>query len=546
MSITHGWPPQFYNGKHWVHVKDEPKPSQVIVSKAHKQMLVVLSDQVKIFFPDAPVLSWDNIEYAVIAHTPDNVIQLRKCLNIEAPAPILSYYDWEGGTPFSTQMTTAALTTSHYRAYVLSDMGTGKTKAALWSWRYLNRIGAAGKMLVVAPLSTLSFTWGREAFATLPGVKTVVLGGSGMVKDKRLRLLADKQAQIFVINHEGVSVIAKELAARDDIDTLVLDELAVYRNHGSLRSRQMRAFAQRFKWVWGMSGRPMPNAPTDVWAQCRILTPQTIPQFFTHAQTQLMTRINQFKWVPKRTAIETAYSWMQPNVRFALDDVVELPPFVSRVIDIELTPQQAQAYRKLSNDMVALINEKKITAANAGVAMGKLLQVSAGYVYTKNPDYVTLDSSTRKDAFRELIEEAPGKLLVFAPWRHLIDNLSWLLSEPGESVEHAVIHGDIRNREEIFHDFQSTDRYRVLLCHPECVHHGLTLTAASTIIWYSPVASLEVYEQANARIRRPTQLRKQQFLHLQSTAVERRIYSLLRNKQKTQDEFLAMIRDATA
>ena len=77
-----------------------------------------------------------------------------------------------------------------------------------------------------------------------------------------------------------------------------------------------------------------------------------------------------------------------------------------------------------------------------------------------------------------------------------------------------------------------------LLAHPQCVHHGLTLTAATTIIWYSPDHVLEVYEQANARIRRVGQKHKQQFLHLQSTAVERKIYSMLRNKQKLQDAFL--------
>ena len=80
-----------------------------------------------------------------------------------------------------------------------------------------------------------------------------------------------------------------------------------------------------------------------------------------------------------------------------------------------------------------------------------------------------------------------------------------------------MIHGDISHREKIFNDFQIHDKYRVLLAHPQCVHHGLTLTAATTIVWYAPVTSLEIYEQANARIRSVGQKHHQQFLHLQST-----------------------------
>jgi SNF2 family DNA or RNA helicase len=93
--------------------------------------------------------------------------------------------------------------------------------------------------------------------------------------------------------------------------------------------------------------------------------------------------------------------------------------------------------------------------------------------------------------------------------------------------------------------FQNTDKYKVLLAHPQCLAHGLTLTAANTIIWYCPTASLELYEQANARIRRVGQEHKQQVLHLQGTPVERRMYQLLQRKQKVQDQFLKMLEEAT-
>ena len=83
----------------------------------------------------------------------------------------------------------------------------------------------------------------------------------------------------------------------------------------------------------------------------------------------------------------------------------------------------------------------------------------------------------------------------------------------------------------------------MLIAHPQCVSHGLTLTKASTIIWFGPTASNETYDQANARIRRVGQKHKQQFLHLQATAVERHVYNLLMRKIMVQDELLKMLEE---
>jgi SNF2 family DNA or RNA helicase len=514
--------------------------SSVIVSKAHKQLLVPYTDAIKALWPDVKTLPINGSTYAMISHEPREQVRLRAA-GLEVPAPILYQYDWENGTPFEVQKQTAAGITSHQRFYCLNDMGTGKTRSALWSWRYLNRIGVASKLLVVAPLSTLKFTWLKEIHSALPEVKAVVLHAA--TPQARRKLLAkNPDADIYIINHDGLKVIANELHVREDINFLVLDELAVYRNN-SLRSKFMRVFAERFSYVIGMTGRPMPQAPTDVWAQCKILTPHTVPKYFRNANSLLMHQVNQYKWVPKADAVETALKWMRPSVRFSLDDVVELPPAIERTIDVELSPEQLKIYRKFTHEFAVLVQEKVITAANAGVAMNKLLQVGGGYVYTTNPEYVTLDSTPRRQVLLELIEQAEHKLIVFAPWRHLIEGLSKLLVE--EEVDHCVIHGDTKKRDEILSAFQNTTRYRVLLAHPQCIHHGVTLTAADTVVWYSPVASLEIYEQACARIRRVGQQHKQQFLHLQATAVERRIYSLLRSKRKLQDEFLQLLKNQT-
>jgi len=518
--------------------------SSMVVSKATGQILVPYDPKLDVLIGEPiKTIRHKNQLFAILPHTPRTQIQLRAA-GIEAPAPILWHYDWassDGVVPFQVQKNTACLATSHQRAYILNDMGTGKTRSVLWSWRFLHNQGAAKKLLVVAPLSTLKFTWAHEVIRTMPEMKAVVLHGT---KAQRLALLA-RPADIYIINHDGLKTIVKELHARKDIDCLILDELAVYRNR-SQRSLQMQAFAQRFVWVWGLTGRPMPNEPTDVFHQCKILTPGSngLPKNFTHAKTALMYQVDQYRWVPRDGAIDRAYTWMQPAVRYSLDDVVELPEAVYRTIDIELSEQQKAKYREMANEFITMVQDKVITAANAAVAMGKLLQVCAGYVYVKNPQHVVLDSDSRKDTLLELISEASEKLIVFAPWRHLIDGLSQLFTD--NAIDHAVIHGETSHREKILNAFQSTSQYRVLLAHPGCLHHGVTLTAATTIIWYSPICSLEIYEQANARIRRVGQRHKQLFLHLQSSEVERKVYRMLRVKQRTQDAFLEMIKTSMA
>lgn len=510
-----------------------------IVSRANRAVLVPRTTRTIALFPERHKITHLDQDFLVVPHDLHSTICLRH-LDYQVPNPMLLYYDWRGGTPFAVQRATCDLMTTAARCYVLNSMGTGKTKAALWAWDYLRNAGVAGKLLVVATLSTLNFVWAAEAFATVPHRKVAVLHGS---KKKRLEAL-NSDAEIYVINHDGLKTIHTELSLRTDIDTLCLDELAVYRNNSD-RSKAMRKFAERFKVVWGMTGRPMPNEPTDVWGLAKVVTPHTVPKFFRQAQEMLMRKVNDYKWVPRDNAIEAAFKMLQPSVRYSLDAVVELPEVVSRTIDVPMSDTQKKVYKKMADLFQADVGKDTITAVNAAVAMGKLLQVSGGWVYAGDT-VVPVDSGPRQATTVDLIEENERKLLLFVPYIHAINGLSPVLEAAG--IEHCVVHGGVsqNERSRLFNLFQNTDKYKVLLAHPACLAHGLTLTAADTIIWYMPITSLDIYDQANARITRVGQKHKQKVIHLQSTPVERKIYSLLRQKSNVQDALLTMLSNATA
>jgi SNF2 family DNA or RNA helicase len=382
----------------------------------------------------------------------------------------------------------------------------------------------------------------REIFNTLPHRKAVVLHGD---KKRRLERLNDPDAEIFILNHDGVGVLFEELLKRKDIDTLGIDELAVFRNGQAARSKKVKKLAATMKWVWGMSGAPIPNSPTDAWSQAAIVTPDRVPKYFTHYRDQLMTKVTQFKWVPKQDAVDRAFETMQPAVRFTLDDVQELPEVVERYVDVALGPKQAKVYKELVDSCYAAVQKQEITAANAGACMSKLLQVSTGWVYTREGKTVPLDNENRLNTLIDEVNSVARKCLVFVPFKHALAGISAVLTKEG--IEHAVVSGDTppTERARIFNLFQNTSKYRVIAAHPQCLAHGITLTAADTIIWFAPVTSLEIYDQANARIRRVGQKHKQLVLHLQSTPIEKKIYVMLAKKQKVQDSLLSMFEEAT-
>jgi len=137
------------------------------------------------------------------------------------------------------------------------------------------------------------------------------------------------------------------------------------------------------------------------------------------------------------------------------------------------------------------------------------------------------------------------KVIVFVPFVHALDGIRKRLDDEGMDV--ATVSGATpkSDRDQLFNVFQNTSKVRVLVAHPQCMSHGLTLTAADTIIWFAPTTSLEIFEQANARIRRVGQKHKQQILMFQSTKAERQMYARLRAKQKVQNTLLEMFSDAT-
>lgn len=435
------------------------------------------------------------------------------------------------------QQITAAFMTSHTRSFILNDMGTGKTITALWAADWLMQQGVIRRALVITPLSTVNVVWREHILDHLIHRTATVLTGAAA---RRKRLLAEPH-DFYIINHDGVQVINKILVERQDIDLVILDELAELRNSQTNRWEVINEAIRKRVWVWGLTGSPTPHSPTDAWAQIKLLKPENVPRYFSHFRNQVMIQRITHKWESRADALDIVYRAMQPSIRFTREQCITLPEATYVTREAQLTEIQARLYKELVRRYETEYAEHAITAANEGVKQLKLLQIICGAVFAKDGTLISIPCTPRLNLVIEIVSEAPSKVIVFAPFIGVIEIIRATLAQ---YYRVATVSGStsIKKRTAIFHSFQEDDQYQVLVAHPKCMSHGLTLTQSATIVWYGP-ASAAVYEQANARITRPGQTRLQTIVMIVSTKLEDKIYRNLRANLSLQGVLLGMLQN---
>jgi SNF2 family DNA or RNA helicase len=211
-----------------------------------------------------------------------------------------------------------------------------------------------------------------------------------------------------------------------------------------------------------------------------------------------------------------------------------------------MTPQQRKYYDILHKDLFIEAAGENISAVNAAVKINKLLQISCGAAYSDAKEVVDFDVSPRLAVVEEVINEASQKVLVFVPFSHTIALLQNHLNK--KNITNEVIAGDVsvNKRTDIVNRFQTSPATRVLIIQPQAASHGLTLTAADTIIWYAPITSVETYLQANARIDRPGQKNPMTVVHIRSSPVEGRLYSMLKSGIKEHSKIIELYKEELA
>lgn len=442
-----------------------------------------------------------------------------------------------GFNPFEHQKTTAEFLIGNRKAFVFNEQGTGKTASVIWSADYLMKLGLLRRVLVICPLSIMKASWQNDLFKFAMHRTVAVAHGT----PKKRKEIVNGTAEFVIINFDGVGIV-KEEVMNGGFDLIVVDEASAYKNAQTNRWKDLRDLTKVIKGLWMLTGTPAAQAPTDAYGLAKLVNPQNVPQFFSHFKDQVMTKVSMYRWVPRPTAKHIVHKALQPAIRFEKKDCLDLPPITFLDRDAPLTPQQQGFYKLLAKQMLIEAAGEEISAVNAAAQINKLLQISCGSVYTDTGDVVDFDVSNRLNVVQEVIEETSNKVLVFVPFTHSIDLLEKHLTKNGISC--GVINGSVsaNKRAEIVQTFQTQESPKVLIIQPQAASHGLTLTAADTIIWYAPCTSVETYLQANARIDRPGQVNPMTIVHIKGSKVEDRMYKLLRNNIHNHSEIIDLYR----
>jgi len=455
----------------------------------------------------------------------DEAHKLRN-LNIKAPSPIEGRYIWSGKyKPFAHQKTTAAFLTLNKKAFCFNEQGTGKTASAIWAADFLMQQGKVKRALVICPLSIMDSAWRNDLFTFAMHRTVDVAHGS---KAKRSQII-NNGSEFVIINYDGVEIVADDIA-NGGFDCIIVDEATHYKNAQTKRWKTLRKLVTDDTWLWMMTGTPAAQSPLDAYGLAKLVNPHAVPRFFGSWRDMVMYKYTQFKWLPKPDATDIVFNALQPAIRYTKDECLDLPDMTYTKRHVELTRQQKKYYDTLRTRLVMEAAGEEVTAQNAAIGMNKLLQISAGAVYTDDKQVLEFDIKHRYNVLREVIDETSQKTLVFVPFKHTIDILTDKLRADGYTAE--VIRGDVSaaKRTEIFERFQNMPDPKILVIQPQAAAHGVTLTAANTVVWWGPTSSLETYAQANARVHRSGQKHKCTVVQLVGSHVEKRVYSLLDNR----------------
>ena len=453
----------------------------------------------------------------------------------------LSEYEWprpHGFTPFVHQKSTAEFLISNRKAFCFNEQGTGKTASVIWAVDYLMHIGVIRRVLVICPLSIMKSAWQGDLFKfALHRTVSVAYGSARKRKE-----IINAGAEFVIINFDGVGIVKDEIID-GGFDLIVVDEASAYKNAQTSRWKDLRDLTRVIKGLWMLTGTPAAQSPADAYGLAKLVNPKGVPQFFTQFKDSVMQKITDYRWIPKPTAKHIVHTVLQPAIRFEKRQCIDLPPLTFVERDAPLTPQQAGFYKLLKKEMMIEAAGEEISAVNAATQINKLLQISCGSIYTDTGEVVDFDVSNRLNVVQEIVDECSNKVLIFVPFTHSFMLLEKHLTKNGVTCE--IINGSVsvNKRADVVKQFQEQPNPKVLIIQPKAASHGLTLTAADTIIWYAPCTSVETYLQANARIDRPGQANPMTIVHIRGSQVESRLYSLLQNNVAGHKEIIDLYQE---
>lgn len=400
------------------------------------------------------------------------------------------------------------------------DMGLGKTVVTLTivnDLRY-NRFQIR-RCLVIAPKKVAEDTWTREQekWDHLHLLKIVPVLGS---QTKRIRAL-NSPGDIYVVNRENVPWLVDYYRNDWPFDMVVIDEMSSFKSHQAKRFKALKNIRGHIRRMIGLTGTPAPNGLMDLWAQIYLLDSgkrlgRTITEYrnnyFSPASRNATTI---FSYEPLPGADEQIQNSIKDIcISLQAKDYLRLPEKIMNTRYIKLDTKAQKAYDTLEKQRILEMQDEVIDAGSAGILAGKLLQLANGAIYvntdTQNPKQreVVEVHDNKIEAFLELVEAEEGKhMLVFYNFQHDLIRIKAALGKKKLEVRELKNNGDISD--------WNAGKIDMLLAHPASTAYGLNLQeGGNVVVWFGLNWSLELYQQANARLHRQGQKQPVYIHHL--------------------------------
>ena len=425
---------------------------------------------------------------------------------------------------------------------LLLDMGLGKTVVTLTAIEDLiyNRFEIS-KVLVIAPLRVAEDTWSREADKWDHLKELRISKVLGTVSQRRRALM--QEADIYIINRENVVWLTNELSSVGDswdFDMVVIDELSSFKSSKAQRFKALKRYITRSNRVVGLTGTPAPNGLIDLWSQIYLLDGgERLGRTITGYRERyfLPDKRNQttvFSYKPKKESEQAIYDKISDIcVSMSAEDWLEMPERIDSVQHVKLSTAEFKMYEEFEKDQYMKFIQGEITATNAAALTNKLLQFANGAMYFDDGSY-TITSDKKLDALAEIVDTSQGQpILCFYSYRHDCERIL----KKFKNAKKLCDANDIEkwNKGEI----------SLLLAHPAGAGHGLNLqTGGNIIVWFGLTWSLELYQQANARLYRQGQKNTVIIHHLITDGtVDARVLTSLQSKSDVQNELLDSLKE---
>lgn len=416
------------------------------------------------------------------------------------------------------------------------DMGLGKTVITLTALNELKEDYLEdNKTLVIAPKRVAEDTWPREhlKWDHLKNLEVVPITGS---PKKRLEAL-DQEGDIYIITRDLVAWLVEVLGDKWPFSVVVIDELSSFKNHQSKRFKALRKVRPLMDRVVGLTGTPAPNGYLDLWSQIYLLDrgKRLGPTVTSYRREYFIaTQLPGFVKYDIRKGAEECINYEISDlcVSMKAKDYLSLkePTYIEE--SIKLSPKEMKEYKAMEKDYVLDLGDETISAFSAAAVTTKLLQLANGAIYNEEGQYRHIHDK-KLEALAEIVEASQGEpLLVFYSFKSDLVRLLKAFPE-ARKLENDK---DIKD--------WNDKKIPMLLAHPASAGHGLNLQeGGSIIVWFGPTWSLELYQQANARLHRQGQKEAVRIYHLIAEGtMDERVMSAIERKDLKQEDLLRQLK----